>query len=107
MPVLGISQNKFKIGQQHNFQVFGDQLNSSSVAAMATNVPNVIWQNISTPGKGQKHLNVQATLTSTAGAAPVSSADTIGDLTITVTDAGTNPSQTATTTFSPVTYQGP
>jgi hypothetical protein len=103
MPVLGLSQNKFKIGQQHNFQVFGDHLNSSDVTALATNVPNVVWQNIATTGKAQKHLNVRATLATTAPASTASSADTIGDLTITVTDAGAS----ATTTFSPVTYQGP
>jgi hypothetical protein len=102
MPLLGLSQNKFKIGQQHNFQVFGDNLNSCDVSAMTTNVPNVMWQNISTPGKAQKHLNVQATLVSVASA--IIRADTVGDLTITVTDAGS--AQAATTTFSPVTYQG-
>ena len=103
MPVLGLSQNKFKIGQQHNFQVFGDNLNNADVTAMTTNVPNLLWQNISTPGKSQKHVNVKATLTSTATGTAHRNTDTIGDLTITVTDGGTAPA--ATTTFSPVTYQ--
>jgi hypothetical protein len=101
MPALGLSQNKFKIGHQHTFQVFGNNLGSADVTDMTTNVPNVAWQIISTTAKSLNHVSVKAKLDSTPSA--VHMTDTIGDLTITVTDSGTM--QTATTTFTPVTYQ--
>ena len=98
-PSLGISQKKFKVGQTHNFKVFGDGLSNAKVTALTTTVPNLVWSNIQTPGHGPNHVNVKADLaTSPAERTP---RDTVGDLTVTVKDDTTN--ETTTQAFS-VTY---
>jgi hypothetical protein len=99
MPALGLSQNRFKIGQQHTFKVFGDALDTSNVTDLTPNSLDLVWQNVTTVGNGQHHVTVRGTLVSTAAA--FLPTDTIGDLTVTVTDAGV----ATTTTFSPVTYE--
>jgi hypothetical protein len=98
MPSLGLSKNSFKIGQQHNFKVFGDALANCDVTGLTTQVANLVWSNVSTPGTGPNHVNVQATL-GTRGTDRVT--DTVGDLTVTVTD--TVNGQTATQSYT-VTY---
>lgn len=100
MPTLGLSQNSFKLGQNHQFKVFGNTLGNSTVTALTTNVPNVAWQITQQVGHGQNHVEVKATVSSTLVGAKFT--DTIGDLTVTVTDSGSG--QQATTTFTPVTY---
>jgi hypothetical protein len=99
MPVLGLSKHSFKIGQQHNFKVFGDDLQNSVVTDMVTTVPpHLEWQNISTVGHSQNHVEIKATLVQRQSA---SVRDAVGDLTVTVTDTVTN--QQATGTYT-VTY---
>src|SRR5437899_3104237 len=100
MPTLGLSQKAFKVGQQHNFKVFGDDLANSNATALTTTAPNLMWQNLQTVGKAQHHVNIQATLVAVFSVVKVT--DAIGDLTVTVTDSGTG--QQTTTTFTPVAY---
>lgn len=83
-PTLGLSQKKFKVGQTHNFKVFGDGLGSAR-ADVSTAVPHLAWRNVQTVGNAQNHVNIRADLVSTtAGGTP---RDTAGDLTVTVTDS--------------------
>src|SRR5437868_7111535 len=99
MPTLGLSQKSFKIGQ-NTFKVYGDSLGSSNVSNLTTSASKYTWQNPQTVGHSQNHVEIKATLASTA-ATSEKPKDTIGDLTVTVTD---NTGQSATTTFTPVTY---
>jgi hypothetical protein len=99
MPALGLSQKSFKVGQ-NTFKVYGDDLASSNVSNLKTTAANLKWQNWQTLGHSKNHVEIQADLvTTTSGEKPK---DTVGDLTVTVTDSGT--SQQATTTVTDVKY---
>ena len=90
-PNLGISQKNFTMGQ-NQFKVFGDGLANATVTTLTTTATGLKWQNIQTPGHGQNHVNVKADLVATA--AKRDPRETTGDLTVTVTDTGTNESST-------------
>jgi hypothetical protein len=92
------SLNAFQKNQTQNFKVYGDDLSNCDVTNMTTHVAGLKWQNWSTPGHGQNHLNVKADLVTTFKEERVT--DTTGDLTITVTDTQTG--QTATQSFTVV-----
>jgi hypothetical protein len=100
MPALGVSPNKFKLAPNQNFKVFGDNLDNSSVTVLTTTAHGIAWKDWTTTGKSHEHLNVKATPYSTGKDID---RDVSGDLTVTVTDGVTG--QTATQTYTPITYQ--
>jgi hypothetical protein len=96
MGSLGLSKNKFKAstsGVQHQFKIYGDGLNGFTVAALATSVSTLSWQIDQQVGNSNDHVEVKATLTGTAAL----TRDTVGDLTITVSDSTTDPLKVSVT----------
>ena len=96
-PTLGLSQKKFKVGQTHNFKVFGDGLGSAT-ADVSTAVPHLAWQNVQTVGNAQNHVNIKADLVATAARDP---RDNAGDLTVTVTDSSGSDKMEYKVTYTP------